>query len=130
MIYCFSVGCAVLVITTGKKKIQSSVLQVVLLYCVSFWFWREIGSFFVVVGNFHYDWKKKRYSRLSGGCAIIITTGKKRYITTGKKRYSRLSDRCAVLAITTGKKKDTVICLAGCAVVLVFGSGGKLAFFL
>ena len=28
------------------------------------------------------------------------------------------------------KKKDTVVCLAGCAVVLVFGSGGKLAFFL
>jgi hypothetical protein len=28
------------------------------------------------------------------------------------------------------KKKDRVVCLAGCAVVLVFGSGGKLAFFL
>ncbi len=28
------------------------------------------------------------------------------------------------------KKKDTVVCLAGYAVVLVFGSGGKLAFFL
>ena len=28
------------------------------------------------------------------------------------------------------KKKDTVVCLAGCAVVLVFGSGGKLAVFL
>ena len=28
------------------------------------------------------------------------------------------------------KKKDTVACLAGCAVVSVFGSGGKLAFFL
>jgi hypothetical protein len=49
----------------------------VLLYCVSFWFWREIGSFFVVAGNFCYDWKKKRYSRLSGGCAIIIMSGKK-----------------------------------------------------
>jgi hypothetical protein len=48
-----------------------------------------------------YD-RKKRYSRLSGGCAIIITTG----------------------------KKDTVVCLAGCAVVSVFGSGGKLAVFL
>ncbi len=33
---------------------------------------------------------------------------KKRYITSGKKRYSRLSDGCAVLAITTGKK-DTVV---------------------
>ncbi len=28
------------------------------------------------------------------------------------------------------KKNDTVVCLAGCAVVSVFGSGGKLAFFL
>ena len=28
------------------------------------------------------------------------------------------------------KKKDTVVCLAGCAVVSVFGSGGKLAVFL
>ena len=27
------------------------------------------------------------------------------------------------------KKKDTVVCLAGCAVLSVFGSGGKLAFF-
>ena len=27
------------------------------------------------------------------------------------------------------KKKDKVVCLAGCAVVSVFGSGGKLAFF-
>ena len=41
-----------------------------------------------------------------------------------------LSVGCAVLAITTGKKKDTVVCLAGCAVVLVFGYGGKLAFFV
>ncbi len=49
-----------------KKKIQSSVWQVVLLYCVSFWFWREIGSFFVVVGDFYYDRKEKGYSRLSG----------------------------------------------------------------
>ncbi len=57
----------------------------------------EIGIFFAVAGNFYYDRKKKRYSRLSGGCAIIITTGKKRYI--------RLSVGCAVLAIMTGKKK-------------------------
>ncbi len=28
------------------------------------------------------------------------------------------------------KKKDTVICLAGCTVVSVYGSGGKLAVFL
>ena len=39
-------GCAVLAITTGKKKDT--------VVC-----WREIGSFFVVAGNFHYDRKKK-----------------------------------------------------------------------
>ena len=44
-----------------------------------------------MVGNFHYDRKK-------------------RYITTRKKRYSRLSDGCAVLAITTGKKRYS-LCL-------------------
>ena len=50
---------------------------------------------------------------------IFITTGKKKdALRPEKKRYSRLSDGCAVLAITTGKKKDTVVCLAGCAVVL------------
>ena len=61
------------------------------------------------------------------------------FFVTGKKRYSRLSVGCAVLAITTGKKKiqssvcwvrgsgdynqkkkDTVVCLTGCAVVLFF----------
>ncbi len=54
--------------------------------------YNEIGSFFVVAGNFHYDQKKKihydrknkRYSRLSDGCAVLA-------ITTQKKRYSRLS---------------------------------------
>jgi hypothetical protein len=83
--------------------------------CISFWFWREIGSFLVVAGNFHYDRKKKRYSRLSGWCAINYDRKKKDKDTLRpeKKRYSRLSDGCAVLAITTGKKKDTVVCLAG-----------------
>jgi hypothetical protein len=110
-----------------KKNIQSSVWRVVLLYCVSFWFWREIGSFLVVAGNFYYD-RKKRYSRLSGGCAIIITTG-------NKKRYSRLSVGCAVLAITTGKKRYSHLSGGLCCcivfflvllyVVSVFGSGGK-----
>ena len=55
-----SVGCAVLAITTiNKKKIQSSVC------------W--------VRGSGDYNRKKKRYSCLFGGCAIIITTGKKKF---------------------------------------------------
>ncbi len=157
--------------------------QVVLLYCVSFWFWQEIGSFFVVAGNFHYDQKKKDtvvcltgaqsittgkkkdavvcllgarfwrlrpekkiYSRLSGGLCcmlyqfLVLVGNWQFFVVAGnfyhdrkkkiqssvwrvrdqlrpEKRYSRLSVGCAVLAITTRKKKDTVICLAGCAVV-------------
>ena len=67
--------------------------------CVSFWFRREIGfgcTYYYVLGvpyscgvvlvcllsvwwvRDHYYDRKKRYSRLSGGCAIIITTGKKK----------------------------------------------------
>ncbi len=57
-----------------KQKFQSSV-------------WR--------VRDHYYD-RKKRYSRLSGGCAIIITTGKKSSIC--------LSGGCAIV-ITTKKKK-------------------------
>ena len=75
-------------ITTGKKKDT--------VVC-----WGEIGNFFVVAGNFHYDRKNKKI-----------------HYDRKKKRCSHLSDECAVLAITTGKKKDTVVCLAGCAVVL------------
>ncbi len=87
--------------------------------------------------------KKKRYSRLSVGCAALaITTGKKkdtvvclagaRSITTGKKkRYSCLSVGCAVLAITTGKKKiQSFVWRVVLYVVSVFGSDGKLAVFL
>ncbi len=136
MIYCLSVGCAVLAITTGKKRYSR--LSGRLCCCVSFWFWREISIFFVGAGNFDYDRKKKKIQSSVGGklavfllwWEIFTTIGKKRYITTGKKRYSRLSNGCAVLAITTEKKKDTVVCLADCAVVSVFGSGRKLAFFL
>ena len=77
----------------------------------------KLAVFVVVAGKFYYDWKKKRYSCLSGGCTIIITTG--------RKRYSCLSVGCVVLAITTGKKNDTVVCLTGCAVVLFFVVAGN-----
>ncbi len=55
------------------------------------------ASFFITTG-------KKSFIRLSGGCAIIITTEK-------KKSSSRLSGGCAII-ITTGKKV-LVVCLAG-----------------
>ncbi len=60
--------------------------------CVSLSFWREIGSFFVVAGNFHYNRKKKIQS------SVWWVHDQLR---PEKKRYSRLSVGCAVLAITT-----------------------------
>ncbi len=63
--------------------------------------------------------EKKSSSRLSGECAIIITTGKKSSSRlsggcAGKKKVqgSHLSGGCAIV-ITTGKKKVLVGCLAG-----------------
>jgi hypothetical protein len=46
-----SVGCAVLMITTRKKRYSH--------LSGGFCCWWEIGSFFVVAGNFYYDRKKK-----------------------------------------------------------------------
>ena len=117
-------------ITTGKKRYSR--LSGGLYCCDSFWFWQEISIFFVVAGNFDYDWKKKDTVvcwREIGSYFVVAGNfhydrKKKRYITTGKKRYSRLSNGCAVLAITTGKK-DTVVCLTGCAVVLFFVVAGN-----
>ena len=110
--------CREIFITTGKIKSSSRLSG----GCVSFWFWWEMGSFFVVAGNFHIDRKKKSSSRLSGGCvsfwfwreigSFFNVAGnfhydwkKKIHYDRKKKRYNRLSDGCAVLAITTGKKK-------------------------
>ncbi len=57
------VGCAVVsVFGSGdydRKKKSSSRLSGGLCCCVSFWFWREIVSFFVVAGKFDYERKKK-----------------------------------------------------------------------
>ena len=62
-----------------------------------------------MAGKFYYDRKKKIQSS--------VWRVRDNYYDR-KKRYSRLSVGCAVLAITTGKIKDTVVCLAGCTVVL------------
>ncbi len=61
----------------------------------------------------YYDQKKKSSSRLSGGCAITITTG--------KKSSSRLSGGCAI-AITTGKKSSSRLS-GGCAITTIFTTG-------
>ena len=100
-----SVGCAVLTITTGKRKDT--------VVCLA-------GARSITTG-------KKRYSHLSVGCAVLAIMRKKRYITTGKKRYSRLSDGCAVLAITTGKRKRYSRLSGGlCCMEHFFCCGGKV----
>ena len=92
--------------TVVKKKIQSSVCWVrgsgnydrkkkdtviCLAGCAV-----VLCQFLILAGNWQF---------FCCGGKFSLRPEKKRYITTGKKRYSRLSDGCAVLAITTGKKR-------------------------
>ncbi len=90
---------------------------------------------------------KKSSSRLSGGCGIIIMSGKKKVlvfclagaqlllrpelkksssrlsgrcgivITSGKKKFSRLSGGCAIV-ITSGKRKSSSPLSGGCAIII------------
>jgi hypothetical protein len=150
---------------TGKKS--SSRLSDGLCSCVSFWFWREIGSFFVVAGKFYYNRKKKFMSfvwRVVLLCQFLVLAGNRfwlyillctwsnirlfsvvagKFYYDQKKMSSRLSGGlcCCVsfwfwreigsFFVVAGKfyydrkKKVRIVCLAGCAVVSVFGSGGK-----
>ena len=101
-------------ITTGKKKFQSSVWQkkidtVVCLLGARFWqlrpekkkiqssVWRVVLYVVSVFG--------------SGGKLAVFLLRREIFITTGKKRYSRLSGGCAINY--DRKKKDTVVCLLG-----------------
>ena len=93
---------------------------------------------------------KKSSSRLSGRCAIISTTGKKSFsplsgglcscvsfsVVAGKFYYNRKKSSsclsgglCCCVSFwfwrLRPEKKVLVVCLAGCVVVSVFGSGGK-----
>ncbi len=91
--------------------------------CVSFWFWREIGfgcTYYYVLGVPYSCGVVLFFLVLVGNCFWC-------YVRTSVQ-YS-----CAVVSvfllwwesfITTGKKV-LVVCLAGCAVVSVFGSSGK-----
>ena len=88
-------------ITTGKKRY--SCLSGGFCCCVSFWFWREIGSFFVVAGNYYYDQKKKDTVICLAGARSLLRPEKKKIQSSvcwvrgsgdydrKKKRYSRLS---------------------------------------
>ncbi len=69
---------------------------VVLVFLAFLLLWRESGSggklaVFLLWREMFITTGKKRYSCLSGGCAIIITTG--------KKRYSRLSSGCTIMSV-------------------------------
>jgi hypothetical protein len=55
--------------------------------------------------------KKKRYSHLSGGCAIVITTGKKKIQSSVWRVRNRYYNR--------KNKKDPVVCLAGARSLLL-----------
>ncbi len=95
-------------ITTGKKS--SSRLSGGLCRCVSFWFWREIGSFVVVAGKFYYNRKKKFKSpvwQVVLLCQFLVLAGNRQFFCCGRKVLLR------------PEKKVQVICLAGCAVVSV-----------
>ncbi len=91
-----------------------------------------------MAGNFDYDRKKKRYSRLLvGNWQFFVVAGNFHYDRKKKIRYDRKKKDTVVCPmgarfwrLRLEKKKDTIVCLAGCAVVSVFSSGGKLAFFL
>ena len=107
-----SVGCAVLAITTGKKKIQSSVWRVRDHYYDRK---KKIQSSVCWVrGSGDYDRKKKIQSSV---CWVRITTGKKKIQSSvcwvrgsgnydrKKKRYSRLSDGlCCCIVFCSGGK--------------------------
>ena len=92
--------------TTGKKS--SSRLSG---RCVSFWFWREIGSFFVVARNFHYDRRKKKFqSSVWRVCQFLILAGNWQFFCCGRKFSLRPEKKSSS---SLPEKKDTVVCLAG-----------------
>ncbi len=99
-------GCAVVsVFGSGdydRKNKSSSHPSGGLCCCVRFWFWREIGSFLLWRESF-ITTEKKSSSRLSGGLCCCVSFW-----------FWRLRPE---------KKKILVVCLGGCAVVSVFGSG-------
>ncbi len=66
--------CGGKVLLRPEKK-SSSRLSGGLRCCVSFWFWREIGSFFVVAGKFYYDRKKKVPVVCLAGCTVVSVFG-------------------------------------------------------
>ena len=114
--------------------------------CVSFWFWREIVFGVTYVLSVQYScavvsvfllWResfittgKKSSSRLSGRLCCCVSFWFWREIGFGCTYYYVLGVpySCFLFGgkvLLRPEKKVLVVCLAGCAVVSVFGSGGK-----
>ena len=73
-----------------------------------------------MAGNFDYDRKKKKIQSSVGGKLAVFLLWREIFITTGKKKDTlRLEKKDTRLR---PEKKVTVVCLASCAVVSVFGS--------
>ena len=91
-----------IVITTGKKKVLVICLN---RYRYNDWKKKKIQSSVWRVHDRYYDRKKKKIQS-------SVWQVRNRYYDRKKKRYSRLSGGCTII-ITTGKKKVLVVCLAG-----------------
>ena len=126
LIYCLSVGCAVLAITTEKKK--PTVVCLAGCAVVS------------VFGSGDYDRTKKKLQssvwRVVLVCQFSVLAGNWQFFCCGGKVLLRPEKKvpviclagCAVVSVFGSgdydrKKKVLVVCLAGCAGVSVFGSG-------
>ena len=75
--------------------------------CVSFWFWREIGfgcTYYYVLG-------------VPYSCGVVLVF----LVLAGNRQFFC----CGGKVLLRPEKKVLVVCLAGCAVVSVFGSGEK-----
>ncbi len=79
-----------------RKKKSSIRLSGGLCCCVSFWFWQEIGSFFVVAGKFYYDRKMKKFQS-SVWRVVLLTENYELCISAG----------FLVMFIRTGKRKSS-----------------------
>jgi hypothetical protein len=114
-----SVGCAVLAITTGKKRY--SPLSGGLCCCIVSVFGSggEIGSFFVAAGNFYYDRNKKKIQSSVWRVRDHYYDRKKKDTVVSFWFWREIGSFFVVAGNFAGnfyydrKKKDTVVCLAG-----------------
>ncbi len=83
-----------------------------------------------MAGKFYYDQKKKVLVICLAGCAVVsvFDSGRKLVLvvhTTMYLEYQTVVFCCGGKVLLRPEKKALVVCLAGCAVASVFGSGRK-----